>query len=269
MILCWLILLTGAYPLWLAWRANRGTTLLQAVNWSVGAWAAWLAALLASMVVPPATAALARYFALCLTGCAGVAVLGARRPVVGAWTFVVLGLLAVDLLPIAEGMGNLQLNPLRVVFLSATLSVGVLNYLPTRLCWAVLLLAIGCTVEVWMLVASAEDLRLLEGLAPFSRCLLAIGPLAALVQVHRGGIAATEFDRLWLAFRDRFGLVWGQRTLEQFNRAAAHAGWPVVLRWRGLRIRRGEAFPDPATEAEIVQALRALLKRFSRMEEDE
>jgi hypothetical protein len=39
-----------------------------------------------------------RYLALCLTGCVGVAVLGARRPGVGAWDFVLLGLLAVLLL---------------------------------------------------------------------------------------------------------------------------------------------------------------------------
>jgi hypothetical protein len=266
MILCWLILLSGAYPLWLAWRANRRTTLLQAVNWSMGAWAAWLVALMASAAWPGTAADLARYLALCLTGCGGVAVLGARRPMVGAWTLIVLSLLAVDLLPIAEGLGSLQLTPVRLVFLSATLSVGVLNYLPTRLSCAVLLLAQGCAVEVWLLATPEENAGKLEQLAHYSRYLLAISPWVALVQIHRGGIAATEFDRLWLAFRDRFGLVWGQRTLDQFNRAAAHAAWPVILRWRGLRLRRGEAFPDPATEAEIVDALRALLKRFTRDE---
>ena len=44
------------------------------------------------------------YTALSLTGCAGVAVLGARRPGVGPWNFVLLGLLAVMLLPLAEGL---------------------------------------------------------------------------------------------------------------------------------------------------------------------
>jgi hypothetical protein len=262
-------MLTAAYPFWLAWRANRRTTLLQAVNWAIGAWVAWLTALLSGMASSGAMAELSRYLALCLTGCAGMAVLGARRPGVGAWTFVVLGLLAVDLLPIAEGLGSLRLTPVRVVFLSATLAVGVLNYLPTRLGVAALLLAGGCAVEVWTLAGSEESARQLEAITPYSGCLLAISPWVALVEVRRRGIAATEFDRLWLGFRDRFGLVWGQRTLDQFNRAATHAGWPVILRWWGLRVRRGEALPDPTGEAEIVAALRALLKRFTRDEKVE
>ena len=44
------------------------------------------------------------YLALCFTGCVGVAVLGARRPHVGAWHFVVLGLLGVMALPLVENM---------------------------------------------------------------------------------------------------------------------------------------------------------------------
>ena len=88
----------AVYPLWRAWRANRGTALAHAVGWAVAAWAAWLAAFLFG-----GDGALGRYVALSLTGCAGVAVLGARRPHVGAWNFVVASLLAVLLLPVAQG----------------------------------------------------------------------------------------------------------------------------------------------------------------------
>src|SRR2546423_30545 len=96
-----------------------------------------------------------RYLALCLTGCAGVAVLGARRPHVGAWNFVVLGLLAVMLLPLLETViaGAPSLDVLRVLFLSATLGVGMLNYLPTRLAPAAVLAAFGCAGEIILLVA--------------------------------------------------------------------------------------------------------------------
>src|SRR5262245_4098557 len=101
--LVWLIFWTGAYPLWQAWRANRRTTLLHAVNWTIASWAAWGLALALVSVQRPVAGLVARYCALCLTGCAGVAVLGARRPGVGAWNFVVVGLLGVQLLPLAEG----------------------------------------------------------------------------------------------------------------------------------------------------------------------
>src|SRR5882724_5107505 len=85
------------YPLWRAWRANRGTALGHAVGWAAAAWAAFLFG---------GNGALGRYVALSLTGCAGVAVLGARRPHVGAWDFVVGSLLAVLLLPVAQGWGK-------------------------------------------------------------------------------------------------------------------------------------------------------------------
>src|ERR1700682_3856778 len=41
----WLLILSSAYPLGRAWRANRQTTLLQAVNWAIVAWAGWVGAL--------------------------------------------------------------------------------------------------------------------------------------------------------------------------------------------------------------------------------
>src|SRR5262245_37385713 len=131
--LCLLLFVTGAVPLWYAWRANRQTSLLQAVNWAVTAWTVWGLSVAASGTVP---GWLLRYLALSLTGCAAVAVLGARRPGVMAWNFVVLGLLAVHLLPVAEGAvtgSRLQFDRFRIVFLSMTVAVGILNYLPTRL----------------------------------------------------------------------------------------------------------------------------------------
>src|SRR5262245_58439626 len=109
-LLTWLLLLTGILPLARAWRANRRTSLLQAVAWAVLAWLGWNGALLGDIVWPDTGANSLRYLALALTGCAGVAVLGARRPGVGAWNFVVVGLLAVLLLPVAQGLDNLRHN---------------------------------------------------------------------------------------------------------------------------------------------------------------
>jgi hypothetical protein len=261
-MIAWLLLLSAAYPLGRAWQATRGTTLLHAGNWLLGAWAVWAAALLAAVAVRGTAAGSLDYMALCLTGCAAVAVLGARRPGVGAWNFVVLGLLAIDLLPVAEGWGRPRLDWPRVVFLGGTLAIGVLNYLPTRIAAGVICVAIGLAVELAVLASPAGDTGGLTRLATVTRCLLAVGPWAALVQVRVSHPGWSEFDRLWLGFRDRFGLVWAQRTREQFNRAAAHAGWPVLLRWGGLRLLAGTAPLDPEVQVEIVATLRNLLKRF-------
>jgi len=35
---CWLIYATACYPLWCAWRANRGSSLAHAVIWAALAW---------------------------------------------------------------------------------------------------------------------------------------------------------------------------------------------------------------------------------------
>src|SRR5437763_11762318 len=132
----WLLCVTGSYPLWRAWRGNRRTSLAHAVGWAAAAWTAWCGTLLLGATADPGTDPTpGRYLALCLTGCAGVAVLGARRPGVGAWNLVVGGLLAVMLLPLAESLiaDKQPLDGLRTAFLATTLAVGVLHYLPTRL----------------------------------------------------------------------------------------------------------------------------------------
>jgi hypothetical protein len=255
------LILAGVYPLWLAGRANRATSLRHALYWAAAAWLAWGWALLGSDA-DPAGLDPARYVAVALTGCAGVAVLGARRPYVGAWNFVVLGLLAVMLLPLGESLvlGTSPVDPLRVFFLAATLAVGILNYLPTRLGPAALLLALGCGGELVGLVAP-ERLPA-TGQLPYFDLLVLLTPWAGWLVARGGRPAASEFDRRWLAFRDRLGLLWGQRAREQFNTAAANAGWPVTLYWQGLR-RRGRAEIVPAdVQDEMIETLRAILKRF-------
>jgi hypothetical protein len=250
-----LFLLTGAYPLGRAWLANRRTTLAHALTWAALAWLAWLgvaAAEARGLGVPVA----ARYGAVCLTGCAGVAVLGARRPGVVAWNFVVLGLLVVLLLPLAEGLGRLHLTPPRVLFLAGTLAVGLLNYLPTRLVFMAALLAIGCGAELASLVGelgrTAGGWELVAvGAAPWAAFLMLTGV---------GAPVPSEFNQTWLRFRDSFGALWGQRMREQFNRAAANAGCAGRLGWGELR------GAPPAEQEQLLALLRSLLKRFGPAE---
>jgi hypothetical protein len=255
------LLTAGLYPLAVAWRANRATSLGHAVGWAGAAWLAWGWALLGGdadrLGLDPA-----RFVALALTGGAGIAVLGARRPHVFAWNFVVIGLLAVMLLPLIESLfiGTDPVDPLRVTFLSATLAVGLLNYLPTRAAPAVLLLALGEAGEVASLFAAGwfPD----RGEVQLFHLIVLLVPWAVWGCWRGAAPGRAEFDRLWLDFRDRFGLLWSQRVREQFNRAAAHAGWPVWLSWGGLRrTEPGRAIP-PADQDAMLRTLRAALQRF-------
>jgi hypothetical protein len=89
-------------------------------------------------------------------------------------------------------------------------------------------------------------------------CLLA-GPSLALLRVFPID-QLSESDRMWREFRDRWGVVWGQRVREQFNRSAANAGWPVTLTWQGF-VFRGAA--GPTLQNEVRDTLTALLQRFT------
>jgi hypothetical protein len=89
--------------------------------------------------------------------------------------------------------------------------------------------------------------------------LLAAAPWVAWSCRRKHGADLDAVDALWLDFRDGWGLLWGQRTREQFNRAAENAGWTVTLSWQGLR-RSGAGTEPP--EDKLLEVLRATLQRF-------
>ena len=243
----WILILTGPYPIVAAWRANRRTSLRDAVCWGGTAWLSWAG------VGCHGSDLDALLIALCLTSCAGVAVLGARRPHVGAWNLVVFGLAFVMLLPLVERwmIGPRSLDLLRLTFLGATLAITTGNYIPTRFALAALVLAVGCVAG---LVAAVSELSAWVG--PTRLLALAVPHVAMLC---RPRFAANSFDREWMAFRDRFGWLWSQRVREQFQQSAKHANLPGRLIWRGWR---GESNSAPAA-ADI---LRGLTKRFMNNE---
>jgi hypothetical protein len=255
------LLLTGFYPVHHAWKANQKTTLHHAVAWACIAWAAWCLAAALNAASPGAVESLWRYFALCLTGCAAVAVLGARRPGAAAWNMVVAGLLAVLLLPVAIQLGEVRLNAFDAAFLSGALAVGLLNHLPTRLASAALPVGAACALEMCILLGTRGISETWADMAALG--LLALAPWAGLGALRRPRPGADDVDREWLAFRDRFGMVWALPAREQFNRAAANGQWGVVLEWQGLRL----AGDSPARPEAALAGLRAVLKRFGPNEE--
>jgi hypothetical protein len=259
------IYLSSAYPVARAWLSNRSTTMVHALSWTVAAWLAWFGALLLDGTNGGSTAG---YLALCLTGCAGIAVLGARRPIVGAWNFVLLALLGVLLLPLLENtlLSTPLLEPLRLIFAMATVLVGVLNYLPTRFGLAAMLVGTACLMVLVTLAGRPENEEHRFFLTHLSYWLLAGACWSALFARQPRWADVAVFDREWLMFRDRLGLMWGQRVRELFNRAAANAGWPVYLRWRGLRKTSREAVLPGADQVAIVETLRGILRRFQSTE---
>lgn len=256
------LIVVGMVPLTRAWQANRRTSLAHALLWTIAAWLSWGVAF---VVGDPDAGGIdaGRYCALCLTGCAGVAVLGARRPHVAAWNFVVLGLFAVMILPLAESivLGTAPVDGLRIFFLSATIAVGILNYAPTRLGPAAMLLLPTCAGEIVLLYR--PDWLPGHGTANALDGSLTLTPWIAWLCLRRRSDESLAFNTVWWSFRDRWGLLWSQRVREQFNHAAQHAGWPARLAWRGLKVPADQTAPTPSELAKMKQTLHAVLQRFT------
>lgn len=227
----WLAIAAGLWPIVRCVRLNWTTSLRDATVWAVLAWLSWG---LAFTWLPSVDLA---YLALCFTGCAGVAVFGARRPHVFAWNFVVLGLLGVMTLPLLEGMVIRvhSFNIERKIFLAAILFVTIANYFPTRFALAALVLFFGCLLTYRKIILPIPFLPVDEDLLIMGAIGLAPWFAWYAVPLH----ANDPFDRAWGEFRDRYGFVWGSRVREQFNAAAKNAELPLHLEWRGRSPKHG------------------------------
>jgi hypothetical protein len=253
---CAVILLTGAWPMWRLWQANPRTSLRHAVAWSGAAWIAWLTVLFLPEESAGTSMPFVQYLALSLTSCAGIAVLGARRPGVGAWDLVVAALLALNLLAVLESMWTgRELFPggLRMLGLAGTLLVGIANYFPTRFCSAALVALLGAAHYLGSLFYPG----LVQGL-PIWMGMVCIAVVPWIAHFAPRARSQDPAQQLWLDFRNRFGFVWGERVREQFNRAVSNAGRPLHLHWRGFDTKL-----SPEMETQAVATLAALMKRFA------
>lgn len=271
------LVLTGI-PLWQAWHGARGTALRPAIAWMAAAIGLGGLALAVAIGEPLATGRpwaghLAYLSSLCSLA-ALTTVLNARRPGAAAWAILMGLLVLVLLIPWLEGSGlvhgrtmasRLRLEPPWSLFYAGLVLVGVGNYLPTRFGGAALLLGLGLAV-VWLGLTH-------PGWPPERRAWLWVaGPGLTVVAVWtaeaiacRNRKAHSDLDRLWLWFRDRWGVVWALRVQERFQGVAEASGWPLRLTWSGtvpVVEKPGASRPDDS-EDPAVATLMALLRRFA------
>lgn len=210
--------LFGLGSLGQSWWHLRFTTLRHAIMWAIVSWIAW------GTTLERSTSDDFFLVAFCLTGAAGVAVLGARRPHDRAWNAVVLGLLFVLLLPLAERyiIGAQSSDTLRRMFVAGVLAISVFNYLPTR--FGVAAGCVGLAALNHFVTSPTPSFVSTWNQGSGTRLLIFLTPLTAYLAVLATGSGRDRLDplsRQWLRFRDAYGFVWGQRVREQFNHAAA------------------------------------------------
>jgi hypothetical protein len=218
------------------------------------------------------------YLSVLATLAALLSVLNARTPGGRVWAGLMAVLVLVFLIPWleapwrlrrAEGLAQLQLDAPWTIFYALVVLVGVTNYLPTRFGIAASWLALGLILEYLGLTRidwPPEKRALLWSWTAWTQ---AMSIWTARVAAQRRHAACPPLERLWFWFRDHWGVVWGLRTLERFNRTAELKGWPIRLGWFGLEA----AGPPPARDAsalapqdippEADAAFRTLVRRFA------
>lgn len=248
------------------------TTLTSAWGWALAALLAWSGVELAAgtgLLSDPGWLDPLRLAAIGLTFCPAISLIGAKRPQHAAWNFVVLSLWGIVLLPAAETFflqrgQAFEMGDARGWFLWLLILLGPINFLPTRFWLGALLLAAG---QVLALSAHLPLLRLtrLPEREAIGLMLAAGAMVVAWLAARRKRVAGKPYDRLWLDFRDSFGLLWSLRVQERVNALASQEGWPIELTWSGFCDRTSGA-PlqgiEPAVEPILRTSLTGLLRRF-------
>ncbi|HXT60471.1 MAG TPA: hypothetical protein VN699_17650 [Pirellulales bacterium] len=256
-----------------AGRRLRGSTLAAPWVWScfslaalVGAeiMAAWL-----NGEAPSAVAVHLQYLAAMTMLTPFVAMLGAKRPQDRAWQWIVLSLLALLALPSLKAAifdaGAPPAPHAAWRWLLAVMALaGLLNYLPTRYGVAAALFFGGQLLELAeYLPGLAAPLSGRDSLAGLGLAVAALLAAQAAALVKKSG--APSVDRLWLDFRDAFGVLWALRVAERFNAAAAQSSWRVWLGWSGLKSNRKEQHlvrDAGPISADVLPAMRQSLKNL-------
>ncbi len=256
----WLGLLSSLIYLWRTWR---NSALQYVFLWAFFATGVNVATALVGMfaMVPLPGRYLALLFALTVP----VAVLGAREPGTTAWNFVIVGFLAIGLLPVLQQPWHSpewQLDGLYSALLAVILVGGWLNYLPTRLVVAASALAwaMGWQLAVlWVLEARPQLITLADGCTSIGVLLAGLTTVLQLRLARKSGsadivplpdgIGSLSFDKqpdaipavqrfnsTWRGLRDGWGLVWAWRIRELVESSARHARLPGEFRWSGLHL---------------------------------
>jgi hypothetical protein len=211
-----------------------------------------------------------RYAAAVTTFCPLMALLGAKRPQDRAWPLIVLSLWVILALPAGQAIVHrpdmaLRLHAAWRWFLLILIAVGLINALPTRYWPSALLTAAGQALllrpnlpvvssDPFLPVPWVWRLEPIAGLL-----LLSAAAVLWAMGVPRAAPAARPLDRVWIDFRDAFGVVWALRVADRFNDTARICRWPARLGWHGLA---PESEPGPELDDEMRRALATLLRRF-------
>jgi hypothetical protein len=260
-----------------ACRRSRGTTLFAPLAWGL---VSFVLIVLAGISLRPGlpgnslnTRTTWWLVVATLSCCPTVSLLGAKRPQNRPWQLIVFSLWGILALPAVQ---NLILHPsdppsVHVLwrwFYVALIFIGPFNYLATLFAPAGILAAIGQAMLLWQFLpgVAAETSE-----APTLGILVTAGSIlcaAVLGSRRRRRLTrhgkAEGWNRVWLDFRDSYGVIWGVRVMERIESLLQSSNSPAWLEWWS-----GFEAPSVTSDLELRQAitanepgLRNLLRRF-------
>jgi hypothetical protein len=255
-----------------AWSASRGTALRASLVWAFVALVLGLISQLFAMGEPLADGRPSSGHVAYLCTLAAIAslisVLNARSPGGGAWAILMAVLVLVFLIPWLEGAGlgrgpnaltRLRLDDPWTIFYGLLVVAGVTNYLPTHYGPSAAVLGAGFALEFFGLTQRElvpPSRGLIWSLVPW---VFVVAALWIDLLPHR--TSRSPLETLWFWFRNHWGVVWGLRVQERFNRSAEAQGWPMRLSWHEV-VFQGEEPPEESLESAVI-TLKSLLRRFA------
>jgi len=251
----------------------RFTTLTVAWTCAFASMLVWTVVWWATMLMPVPQQGIADrlwYAVSVFMLCPLIAVLGARRPGSRIWTwFVLVPLILVLGLPALTAWNhNFQVSPLRVeepalIGYTLVLIMGTGNYFGTRYAMPSFCLAVSLMLLVMPLSAVVPSAF---PDAEHARIWATIGISAAIVcaswLARRRSTSPEPVDRLWIDFRDSFGIVWAKRIQDRVNQRAVQENWPVRLEMHGLVWAQKDCDPLLKPTDRVEHTIRWLLRRF-------
>jgi hypothetical protein len=149
------------------------------------------------------------------------------------------------------------------LFYELLVLAGVTNFLPTRYGLAALSLGAGLVLEFLGLTRTGWTAEARAAVWSTVAWSLALCWWLAEWSNRRPSLGRNSLERLWLWFRDHWGVVWALRIQERFNRAAELSHWPARLTWFGLVPASPATTAAPVESPEQAEAaLRGLIRRF-------
>ncbi|MBX3438050.1 MAG: hypothetical protein KF861_11210 [Planctomycetaceae bacterium] len=256
-----------------AYPRLRHSTLVFAWGWSLAATAVWLAAAAGTglSLGEELSRELAWFAALLICLSPPIAVLGARRPGAGAWTWFViiplwgvLGWPALIVWAMHQSASEITLETPQLVGFALVLLMGTGNYLGTRFWPSALSYAVAvCLLAVPFSAVSGSALT-----PPVARTaaslVMGAAALFAFWQSRRSSPNRDPLDRLWADYRDTYGIVWARRLQDRFNAVALQQNWPVRISAAGFDWRTNVETTAERVRItpQINQQMRWMLRRF-------